>query len=154
MITLKIPVPAHVSKYLVGEYGPEHTLSKTSSIGKLLFSVLNNDFVTPDKKKEAAAGFNVTVPVKYFNEGRHTLGLRQLETVARYMVIAWKEDFLRYVDREVGKGTDAMQAIRLFMAEYDITEDDIKLETLYKKYQRHSKNDIRKAKTGAANRTP
>lgn len=148
MINIKIPVPHHVRKYLISKYGTEHTLTKTSFLGQLLFMCLDEQFRKP-KDVEDTASFSVGIPSKYFNEGRYSAGPDTLKMIGTCFEKLFKEEFHAYVEKEVKNKREAMESVRFFMQAHNITEDDIKLETLYKSYQRYALGDTRKFKKAA-----
>lgn len=137
MIEVKIPVKKYVLKYLIKRYGTLHTVSKTSLIGSLVLVALENKVEKPDKHIPAKHQYSVSLPEFYFNTKGHTIPRNKLQYLGNCLEVLFKEDMRAYLELQVRKGLKAQPELKLFLQAYDITEDDIKLESLYKNWQRY-----------------
>lgn len=61
------------------------------------------------------------------------------------------EDFYSFVDNELAKGdVTAKKAIKLFFSIYDLTENDLNQDSMYRNYQRFSGENIKLKKQNLA----
>jgi hypothetical protein len=67
--------------------------------------------------------------------------VKKLYTVARLMEYEFKTKMLLYIESAVDNGMDASEAIRKFMDKYDISFDDLEMDTAYKQWQRYKEKE-------------
>lgn len=143
MTSFEIPTKPHVLKFLQTRYGRQHTITKKSAIGLILLQLLDGKI---EKVNFDASDFpdryTINVPEFYFNTKGFNISLRKRRVMAQYMEKMFMEDFKHYMDIEVGRGHNAMAGMRVYLKFYDISENDIKFETLYRTYQRYSNDTI------------
>lgn len=148
MITISIPVKGYVKKYLIKKYGHAPVLTKKNFIGMLVLELISNKIDSPDKKIPQSECYTLTIPEYYFNKKGFHLSENHTKFLGACLHRLFIEEFYAFVDLELGKKTmNAYQAILFFFMLYDISEDDLKIESIYRSYQRYSKENI-KAKKG------
>ncbi len=76
----------------------------------------------------------ITVVCRYASPGR-------LYTLAHTIEHTFEQTLLLYVAAAVEHGMAAAEAIQKFMDKYDLSEDDLKMETAYKRWQRYQKKE-------------
>lgn len=76
----------------------------------------------------------ITVVGRYASPGR-------LYTLAQTIEHTFEQTLLLYVVSGVEQGKAAAEAIQHFMDKYDLSEDDLKMETAYKRWQRYQKKE-------------
>lgn len=141
MVSVAFPVKKHVAKYLESRFGNDYTLSSRSFLGLLLLKLLNgkverSDYDVPDSI------FRVNIPEYYFNNRKFSIDKEKSKYVGVLLERMFVEDFHLFVDRQLVNGKDALNSVYLFCELNNITDDDIKLCSLYRSYQRYSKENI------------
>ncbi len=76
----------------------------------------------------------ITVVCRYASAGR-------LYTLAQTIEHTFEQTLLLYVAAAVDHGMAAAEAIQKFMDKYDLSEEDLKMETAYKRWQRYQKKE-------------
>lgn len=148
-VTVKIPVKSHVKKYLSERYGIEHTLTKTTLLGILVFNVLDKKLARPIKDfSDYDEKYAIVVPQRYFNERGFAIDLRKRRFLAICLEKVFNEDFHLFIDTVISSKlkVSAVQAMKIFLKKYQITENEAKFETLYRNYQRYCKENITQKK--------
>jgi hypothetical protein len=145
MIQIAIPVKNHIKKYLSKKYGSEFKISKKTFIGLFLIEMLEKDI----EKTNPFPGdnYNVIVPEYYFNSKGYSISQAKLRTIGTSFETLFDNDFFHFVDTKLFEGNlNAYQSVVLFLKIYDIKEDELKLESMYRKYQRHCGEKIKDKK--------
>lgn len=147
MITVSIPVKNYVKKYLVKKYGTVHTVSKKTFLGLLLLELINDDVQKPDRVLEEMDKYEIEVPEYYFNTRGFNINQNKSKFLGLCLEKLFFEDYLAFVDLELAKGKlDALKSVKLFLQLYNISENELKLESMYRKYQRYSGEKIKDKK--------
>jgi hypothetical protein len=150
MISISIPVEPHVKRFLSKRYGAEHIATKVSFLGAQVLQALKKEYerphLPPEKKAVYSAEYKVLIPERYSNTNGHTVSLNNLLHLADAMDRFFTEAMFDHIDMQVQLGGKAMEVLRQFLAFYHISEDDVKLESLYKAYQRHCQMRIKSKK--------
>ena len=137
-ITQNIPVADHVLKFLKVRCGGTHLQAKrTTTFGSLALSLMGENKDVKINSRNYTKIFEVTIAEDSYNR------------VGMYMCEANAQLFNDQVDRMfreelffhvmINKGIDAeqyMNSIRSFLKVYNITEDDIKLDTVCRDFKR------------------
>lgn len=147
-IAVNIPVKPHIKKYVSVRYGNEHTLTKKSLLGVLIFGVLDKKVPKPDRSfDDHTEKYTIQISESYFNERGFEIPLRKRRFLAVCLEKLFIEDFYAYIDISVSKmGITAAQSMRVFLEQYEISENDVKFESMYKNYQRHCDFKIKSKK--------
>jgi hypothetical protein len=144
MISISIPVKIHVKKYLIKKYGSVHTVTKKTFLGLLLLELINNKVEAPERKILEFEKYELTIPSFYFNKKGFNIDKNKARFLGNCLEKLFFEDFYSFIDLELLKGkTNAMKSIKLFFLIYDISENEMKLESMYRKYQRYSGEQIK-----------
>lgn len=147
MIIISIPVKLHVKKYLIKRYGPVHQVSKKTFIGLFLLQLLEKKISKPEKEVDKINVYEIEVPEYYFNTKGYSIDDNKLKFLSICLEKLFIEDFYSFVDVELAKGDlNAKQAIRLFFGIYDITENELNSDSVYRNYQRFSGENIKRKK--------
>lgn len=147
MISISIPVKKHVKKYLCKKYGDEHRVSRKTFIGLLLLELINKKIEKPSQKFECSDRYNMIIPEYYFNTKGFVIGYNKAKFLGMCLEKLFYEDFHSFVDMELKKEkTNAYKAVVLFCRLYLIEEDDIKIESMYRNFQRYSSEKIKEKK--------
>lgn len=137
MIQIDIPVKKHVNKYLIRRYGAVHTISKKSFVGLLVLELVNNEVKKVNYDIIHCDKYTLLLPDFYFNTKGFTLDKNKEKFLGVCLERMFFEDFYHFVDVELAKGNlNAYKAVNLFLKLFNIHEDDVKLESMYRNYQR------------------
>lgn len=143
-VTISIPVKHHVKKYVVNRYGLEHQVSRKSAIGLLIIEMLDMSvekpsIITIDQKYN----YPIIISDKTFNTKGFSMKCNKRKLIGICFEKLFLEDLRGFVDVQmaIGKST-AMESIRVFLEFHKITENDIKLDSVYRSYQRYCKESI------------
>ncbi|MES2813223.1 MAG: hypothetical protein V4670_12185 [Bacteroidota bacterium] len=145
MITIEIPVKSHIKKYLSRKHGSVCQISKKTFIGLFLCEMLEKDI----EKSNPFPGdhYEVVVPEYYFNKKGYMISQAKLRTIGLSFETLFTNDFLHFVDNKLLEGNmNAYQSVVLFLKLYQIKEDELKLESMYRKYQRYCGENIKEKK--------
>lgn len=147
MFSISIPVKAHVKKYLCFRYGTEHTFTKNSLLGVLLIHVLDkkcpkSDFDFKDYKEK----YEILISEQYYYRHGSEIPLKKRRYLAICLDKMFNEDFHLFIELGMSEfNLSAAEAIRRFLKKYEITENEVKYESLYRSYQRFKvENNLKK----------
>lgn len=151
-ITVKIPVKNHVKKYLSVRYGTEHTLTKTSLLGMLLFYSLDQRI---EKQSVSISDFDSNYKILVSQHYMYKKGFSADMKVRKFIAVCFEklfyEDMNGFIDKCISQmGFSAMASLKMFLKTYAISEEDVKVESLYRQYQRYSDENIMKKKRNSA----
>ena len=150
MIQISIPVKKHVKKYLIKKYGEIHTISKKTFLGLLLLELISTEADTSDIDFNGFDRYKIDIPELYFNTKGYTINRNKLKFLGVCLERLFFEDFYAFVDVELAKGkTNAWQSVELFLNMNDINENEMKLGSMYRNYQRHCGEKIKEKKLNA-----
>lgn len=145
-IDIEIPVKSHVLKYLQKKYGTTHRVSKKTFLGLLLLELIHKK-VHPPQRKKPELFYKLEIPEYYFNTRGFQLDDDKAVFLSACLERLFMEEFRQFVDMQLAQGLlNAFQSVVKFCHFYDISEDDIKVESLYRNYQRYSDEDIKSKK--------
>lgn len=146
-VKINIPVKPYIKKYLVRRYGLEHKITKRSLVGFMVLELLDKKITKRQKDQENTVNYTFLVGEHYFKVYGFTLQKDKLNFLSNCMDRLFVEDFYNFVDLELEKGQlNAYQSVSLFLKIYKIPESDLKHDSMYRKYQRYSNENIKKKK--------
>lgn len=147
MIVISIPVKLHVKKYLIKRYGPTHQVTKKTFIGLFLLQLLEKSIEKPEKEITTLFTYDIDVSEYYFNTKGYCVDKNKLKFLGICIERLFIEDFYSFVDNELYKGDlNAKKSMKLFFSIYDITENELNLDSMYRNYQRYSGENIKNKK--------
>lgn len=147
MIVISIPVKSHVKKYLIKRYGNVHQVSKKTFIGLFLLQLLEKKIDKPEKEVDKNHFYDIEVPEYYFNTKGYSIDKHKLKFLGICLEKLFIEDFYSFIDNELMKGKmNAKKSIKLFFSIYDLSENDLNLDSMYRNYQRYSGENIKHKK--------
>lgn len=147
MVVISIPVKSHVKKYLVKRYGSVHQVTKKSFIGLFLLEMLQRKVEPPMREVKKETNYDIHVPEFYFNKKGYHVDHVKLKFLSVCLERLFFEDFYHFVDNEMLKEKpNARESIKFFLSVYEIQEDELKLESMYRNYQRYCGENIKAKK--------
>ncbi|MGK4567828.1 hypothetical protein [Flavobacterium sp. 3HN19-14] len=141
-INILIPAKPHIKKYWEKRFGSDYKISNDLFFGMLIVQILDMKIEkpVPIDKSEYSKIIRVTVPEFYFRTKGHSIGYNKKRFIARLITKLFVEELHAFIDIRTSTGGEkVMDSLRLFLDFYQLTEDDCKVESLYRSYQRHKK---------------
>ena len=147
MIKVAIPVEPHVLKFLVKKYGLCPEVSKNNLLGVEVLRALTKKYEKPESFIPNTFRYTVQVGEFYFNTKGHTISRNNRQHLGIVLGKLFDEAMCDHLDMAVSRNRKAMTELKYYLKFYGITEEDAKLESLYKVYQRHCRGPIKQKKT-------
>lgn len=149
-VSFQIAVKPYVKKFLNVKYGAEAVVSKKTRIGIILIELLDSKI---DRSGIELTGcsekYTINVSERYFNTKGFNVSFNKKKFLAVYLEKQFIEELRSYVDVQLAVGVPAMRAMRVFLKYYAISENEIKLDSIYRNYQRYSDENILKKRNNS-----
>ena len=136
-VPVAIPVKAHVRKYLTRQFGSAHKVSKNNLLGLLVLHALEKTYEKPEKNIDHHYQYTLLVPAGYVARVGATLPRNTQQHLGECCTHIFNMAMFAELDSKAWAGEKVLPALRNFLTMFGITEDDMKVESLYKSYQRH-----------------
>jgi len=130
-------------------YGTQYVASKRSLLGLQVIQALRSKYKKPLKKIPNFMEYAVEIPEHCLRTKKQAISKSNLLHLGICMGTLFDEDLCKYLDIQVSQGKKALPELKAWLTFHHINENDVKVETLYKVYQRHCKGPI-KAKKNVA----
>ena len=145
-ITEHIPVADHIYKYLVKICGSDtFVANRTSIIGNIILSSLGRSSDVNFRKSKFTKVFNIVINEHYYLKNGIHLSFKNAQVFNKMIDIQFREEMYRYLlISDINSTTDFYNGIKNYLKLFDITEDDIKLDTLYRDFKRKKENIVSK----------
>ena len=146
-ITEHIPVSDHVYKYIVKRYGSDSfTATRNDIIGNLVLSSLSKNSDIKFSNTKFSKVINVRIKEYSYTRNGMFVSAKSGQVFNRMVDKLFRDELFIHVfmNKEDGKEL-VLKGIRKFLKIYNITEDDVKYESIYRDYKR-KKNKITSAK--------
>jgi hypothetical protein len=149
-IIINLPMKSFLKKFLTKKYGSHHKVSRNSLLGIHLIELLDKQYKRDHVKiKETDSfpfhfektvvekmGFNISSgKMQKFEVFLHKLFRSSLDD---YITTSINSDLVIKTNKSLYK-QDVLNAMKQFLACYEINEDDLKLNSLYRDYSREKK---------------
>lgn len=137
MLTIDLPVQAHVQKFLLATAGPNYALTTKDIYGICLNSLLTKiPSVEPSTKKYEHT-FQVKIPERYYAANGMFIEKKNLYQFDKIVDKLFRQlAYIQAVMLQKSTQTAYLDTIRSFCEMYGITEDDIALDSLYRDFKR------------------
>lgn len=147
MIVISIPVKSHVKKYLIKRYGESHTISKHTFLGVFVYGLLHKKMEKQDYITKGFEKFSFSITSDFFYKRGHTISTYHKKYIGRCFEMLFFEDFYLFVDNDLLKGSgNASKSVKLFLKSYNLTENELKFDSMYRNYQRYCGEKIKEKK--------
>jgi hypothetical protein len=153
-IQLNIPLSSFLRKYLVQKYGDYHCVSKSSWLGIYLLDLLDKQYRKVKANINKESYYTVSVPSTVIKEIGFDISAQKLKHLSDMIYKVFLNDLYSYIavtisselkyfneTHESINKQNVYQAIYQFLKHYEIGEDELSADTLYKSYQRFMKSD-------------
>lgn len=141
-ITQHIPVADHVYKFLKTRCGSDHIVATRNTVfGSLILSLLNRNADVKSKKAGYTKIFKTTITEDSYQRVGMYISAENAQLFNDQVDKMFREELFFHV--VINKGIDSrmyLQSIRTFLQVYDITEDDLKIDTIYRDFKRRKDN--------------
>lgn len=135
MKAYEIPVSKYVLKMLKRDHGySRHLVLDRWVFAKAVGHPSNWQRYLNETKPSQV---RITLVSRYASKGK-------LYTCARLMEFEFDTKMMTYVQGANEAGMPVAEAIRCFFEKYDISEDDLKMETAYKRWQRYQNKEYQR----------
>lgn len=141
-ITQHIPVANHVYKFLLKRCGTDHIkATRRNFIGSLLVSLHSRtDDLRKAPKNDFKKMFHIEVPFHIYEKNGVYIDERKAYLFNTLMDDIFREElFVHAIIQKNQEDKLFLKTLRNFLDVYDITEDDLKLETIYRDFKRKKK---------------
>lgn len=138
-ITQHLPVSDHVYKYLLKIVGSDsYEVTRDDYIGKIVLSTLTK--IPGDlraTKKTFSKIFNVKLQENHYTRNGMHISSKSAQLFNQTIDAKMREEmFIHIVLVKKYKEELYLQEIRNYLESFDITEDDLKLDTIYREFKR------------------
>lgn len=149
-IIINMPLKKYLCKFLIKKYGTYHKVSIHSSLGIYLTDLLDKQYRKEHQVIKTQTcypfhfpktivekqGFDMSsLKMKKFELFVHKLFRSSLDD---YITTSISSELIIYTDNNSYK-QDVKKAMQQFLSCFDISEDDLKLDSLYRDYSREKK---------------
>ena len=137
-ITESIPVSNHVYKYLVKRCGSDtYTASRKDIIGNIVLSSLGrNQDIKPLKNKYTKL-FNIVIKEASYLRNGIFLGVKSGQVFNNMVDKLFRNEMYFHISINATADKEkCLKGLRKYLNLYNINEDDLKLETIYRDYKR------------------
>lgn len=149
-IIINMPMKPYLSKFLLKKYGPTHKVSFYSLLGQFLMEILDKQYRKDKTKVREKSYYPLVVPKTFVEKFGFDMPPRKMKRFEDMLIRLFKNELESHVDITVEYDLyisendkkyklDVMKAIKQFLNFYNINEDDLKLESLYRDYKRQKK---------------
>lgn len=142
-ITESLPVEPHVYKFLLKRVGSDiYVATRKESLGNIIISSLGNNVdvkhtTVPHKFTKL---FHIIIKDHIYLKNSVVLGVMRGQIFNNTIDLLFREELFHYMIINTShKKSNYLESMRKFLACHDITEDDVKFETLYREFNRKKK---------------
>ncbi|WP_340074515.1 hypothetical protein [Leptobacterium sp. I13] len=153
-ITLNIPLKTYLKKYLIQKYGDTHYVSRRSWLGKYLISILDKQYRKAKVDISKDSFYTISVPPTIVKEVGFNISAVKMKYLEEMIQKVFLNDLYSYIEISVGSRLkflnkeydsinkqNTMQAIVQFLKFYEIAEDEVSIDSLYRTFYRYRKSD-------------
>lgn len=139
MITIEIPVSPYIKKYLIAVYGEKYKLSLKDDFGILVLNCLQKKTYYQYKveKDDRTTSFPVKISISQFEKYGCLIKEQQLYEIHKTLDSQFRESIYRAsIINNVRFNIEFKESIWAHLESYDITEEDIRWDTIRKDFNR------------------
>jgi hypothetical protein len=144
-----LPLKSYLCKFLIKKYGTSYKISYNSLLGGFLIEILDKQYRRRESRQIKEESFYPIIVPKSIVEkvgfDFPTSKMRRFEQIIKQLFI---NEMRSHIDISIASNLSVqihnknykvgvMKAMKHYLDYYDISEDDLKLESLYRSYQRH-----------------
>jgi len=137
-ITETIPVADHVYKYLLKKCGSDtYVANRSDLIGNIVLSSLGSNPDLSISKTKYNKVFHIVIKDYQYLKTGIRLGIKTGQVFNKMIDKMFRDELYCHIFINSNLSKEKyLEGIRMFLQVYDITEDDIKLESIYRDFKR------------------
>ncbi|WP_028890864.1 hypothetical protein [Tenacibaculum sp. 47A_GOM-205m] len=157
-IILNIPLKPYLKKYLYKKFGKIHHASRSSWLGAYVIDILDKEYRKSNESIKKEDYFPVAIPYSVVCDVGFSVSkvkLSRLEVMIRkvfyndlysYIEIS-RDNELKIYNEEYNSiiKQNAIRAISQYLSFFDITEDELSADSVYRQYSRYKKDKVAEA---------
>lgn len=159
-ISVKLPVKNYLKKYLTKKFGDSYRVNRTDWVGKYLIDLLDKQYRRKGTIKEDAF-YKIEVPSSVVKEVGFDMSVTKMRHFESMIDKVFRSELETFIDVSISSNLyfnvnskfhklSVMKAMQQFLETFEISEDDIKLESLYRNFARKKKHPETPANVGVA----
>lgn len=152
---LKIPLNAHLVKFLKVKYGKVYRVSNRDWLGVAISNSLTRNYVKPLVKGNSY--LEIVVPNSICEKNGYFFNPKKLKNFETIIATIFISSMCEFTDINIVNGVykDVKKCIEIFLSSFDIREEDFSLDTAYRNYHRYtSRNNLRRTVLRRTKKTP
>lgn len=149
-ITINMPMKSYLRKFLLKKYGSSYKVSSNSLLGIYLIEILDKQYRKDHKQIRQKNYYPLIIPksiVERVGFDMPTAKMKRFEVMLSKLFKDELESYIKvtttlelYVNINDNKyRQDIMKAMKQFLEYYKISEDELKLDSLYRDFSRQQK---------------
>lgn len=146
-ISINMPMKSYLVKFLTKKYGPSHKVSQSGLLGSYLTQLLSKDYKPNSLKVSESSFFTISFPKTIIEKHGFMITTEKMKRFEEFLKQLFRHSLDVYINITIAKGLvvdsgnsmyeqDVMKAMKQFLDMYGITEDELKLDSLYRDYSR------------------
>lgn len=146
---IHFPVKPYLHKFLTHKFGPHFIYTKASILSPVIKSVLTESVSSELLGFKEEMYYEVIIPSNYFNKNSISFSSEKAFQFNKDVDHLFREELYQFMvlNHEI-YGIKFRTSFRDYLSKFDITENDVKYETLLKQFQRnHRQNEEQNAGT-------
>lgn len=162
-IDLPIPIDTYLKKYLVSKYGEVHRVTRDSWLGRYVIETLGRKYKREKQGTKKKDFYHLSIPNSVIKEDGFFYSQKKSKAFADMIEEIFYNDLYSYIEVSIGNELkfvndksknfnkqNVYKAIEQFLGFYDISEGELRLDSVYRRYSRYKisdKDDIEKKQT-------
>jgi hypothetical protein len=155
MVTLSIPIDNYLRKYLTKKYGNHHVVSRDSWLGRYFIENLDRQYKRKNVSLKKNETYKFVVPYYVIKEVGLDLPTAKMKSLAEMIEKIFLNDLYSYIEVSMGNNLtfineksrnlnqqNAYKATCQFLGFYDISEQDLNTDSVYKRFYRDRISDM------------
>ncbi|RSC96045.1 hypothetical protein [Tenacibaculum singaporense] len=152
-VTLNIPLKSYLKKYLQNKYGSVHIASRSSWLGAYVIDILDREYRKSNVTIKKEDFFPVAIPYSIVCDVGFSVSKAKLTRLEVMIRKVFYNDLYSYIeisrDNELKVYNEehdsiikqnALIAINQYLSFFDITEDELSADSVYRQYSRYKKD--------------
>lgn len=137
-VVINFPVSKHVYKYLQKKVGEKLVATRSDYFGSLVLDIISKKYYK-NHTLSSELSFPVEIGFRYLVDYGIYLNTSIVKKFDLQVDNMFREEMIAHIEIMVSKDFERKEALEDFLHYYNIDEDDIKLETLLKFFDRKIK---------------
>lgn len=150
-IIINLPMKGYLKKFLTKKYGTHHKVSRHSLLGIHLIELLDKQYKRETSKISEKQSFPFHFEKSVVEKIGFNISSSKMKKFEVFLQKLFRSSLDDYITTSINSNLviknensiykqDVLNAMKQFLACYDINEDDLKLNSLYRDYSREKKN--------------